>query len=78
MENLIYRIISQENPFNNTVEQCDPYSSFGIFCNANSFIEGIFIILGVIGLVAGSLLFVKKNQEANAEKHKKFYEKYNQ
>ncbi|ACO04014.1 MAG TPA: hypothetical protein DEP48_04765 [Persephonella sp.] len=78
MEKFIYRIISQENPFNNTVDQCDPYSSFGVFCNANSFIEGILIIIGVVGLVAGSLYFVKKNQEVNADKHKERYRKYNQ
>jgi len=51
-------------------QQCDPYSSFGVFCNANSFIEGIIIILGVIILVALSLWFVKKNQEANGRDFK--------
>lgn len=47
------------------LEKCDPYSSFGVFCNANSFIEGIIIIIGVAILVALSLWFVKKNQEIN-------------
>ncbi|RUM50321.1 MAG: hypothetical protein DSY47_02040 [Hydrogenothermus sp.] len=47
------------------LEKCDPYSAFGVFCNANSFIEGIIIILGVAILVALSLWFVKKNQEMN-------------
>ncbi len=78
MESIIYRVLSYENPLNNTVDKCDPYSSFGIFCNANSLIEGVFIIIGVLGMVAGSLYFVKKNQEANEEKHRKKYGKYNQ
>jgi len=47
------------------LDKCDPYSSFGVFCNADSFIEGIIIILGVVLLVAFSIWFVKKNQEAN-------------
>ncbi len=64
------------NPLNKVAEQCDPYSSFGVFCNANGFLEGVFIILGVILLVAGSLWFVKKNQEANKEKYKEKYAKY--
>ena len=55
-----------EKEFSN-LEKCDPYSSFGVFCNANSFIEGIIIILGVILLVAITLWFVKKNQEANQD-----------
>ncbi len=67
-----------ENPLQKTVDQCDPYSSFGVFCNANSFIEGIIIIIGVILLVAGTVWFVKKNQEANAEKHREKYKKYTQ
>ncbi|RMD46010.1 MAG: hypothetical protein D6834_03070 [Aquificota bacterium] len=56
------------------LEKCDPYSSFGVFCNTNSFIEGIIVILGVIILVALTLWFVKKNQEANKndEKEKKW------
>ncbi|WP_457641685.1 hypothetical protein [Persephonella sp.] len=74
----MFRILSQENPFNNVVEQCDPYSAFGIFCNANGFLEGIIIILGVVGMVIGSLWFVKKNQQANADKHKEKYSKYYQ
>ncbi len=67
-----------ENPLQKTVEQCDPYSAFGVFCNAGSFIEGIIIILGVVLLVIGAIWFVKKNQEANAEKHKEKYGKYTQ
>ena len=65
-----------KNPFNQVGEQCDPYSSFGVFCNTNSFIEGLIIILGVILLVAGSIIFVKKNQEANKERHKEKYSKH--
>jgi len=53
-----------EEKFEN-LEKCDPYSSFGVFCNTNSFIEGIIVILGVITLVVLTLWFVKKNQEAN-------------
>ncbi len=67
-----------ENPLQKTVDQCDPYSAFGVFCNANNFIEGIIIILGVVLLVIGTIWFVKKNQEANAEKHKEKYGKYTQ
>lgn len=67
-----------ENPLKKTVDQCDPYSAFGVFCNASSFIEGIIIILGVVLLVTGTIWFVKKNQEANAEKHKEKYGKYTQ
>ena len=65
-----------KNPFNQVGEQCDPYSSFGVFCNTNSFIEGVIIILGVVLLVAITIVFVKKNQEANKEKHREKYEKY--
>ncbi len=64
------------NPLQKTVEQCDPYSAFGVFCNANGFIEGLFIIAGVVVLVAATFFFVKKNQEANAEKHREKYKKY--
>lgn len=62
-----------ENNFNN-LEKCDPYSAFGVFCNTNSFVEGIIVIVGVIILVALTLWFVKKNQEANQndEKAKKW------
>ncbi len=45
------------------LKQCDPYSSFGVFCNANSFVEGIVIIIGVALLFVASMWFVKKNQE---------------
>ncbi len=65
-----------ENPLQKTVEQCDPYSAFGVFCNANGLIEGLIIIAGVILLVAATFVFVKKNQEANAEKHREKYKKY--
>ena len=58
------------------LEQCDPYSSFGVFCNTNGFWEGIIVICGVIFLVGITIFFVKKNQEANAEKHRKRYSKY--
>lgn len=54
----------ENNPLDiSDLKQCDPYSSFGVFCNANSFIEGIIIIIGVILLFIGSMWFVKKNQE---------------
>jgi len=66
----------ENNPLNKVAEQCDPYSSFGVFCNANGFIEGLIIILGVVLMVAGTLWFVKKNQEANKEKYKEKYAKY--
>ncbi len=59
------------------LDKCDPYSSFGVFCNADSFIEGIIIIVGVLALLALSIWFVRKNEEANRERHKKF-EKSNQ
>ncbi|MBK3331698.1 hypothetical protein GWK41_01295 [Persephonella atlantica] len=58
------------------VEQCDPYSSFGVFCNTNGFIEGLVVIAGVILLVGAAVIFVKKNQDANAEKHREKYKKY--
>ncbi len=58
------------------VEQCDPYSSFGVFCNTNGFTEGLIVITGVILLVGAAVIFVKKNQEANAEKHREKYKKY--
>ncbi|NPA13477.1 MAG: hypothetical protein GXO45_05785 [Aquificae bacterium] len=63
---------------NKPLEQCDPYSAFGVFCNANGLIEGFLIIAGVILMVGASLYFVKKNQEANREKHRERYSKYNQ
>ncbi len=49
------------------LDKCDPYSSFGVFCNANSFWEGIIIIIGVILLLGLTIWFVKKNQEANKD-----------
>ncbi len=56
--------VEEKNPLDiSDLKQCDPYSSFGVFCNTNSFIEGIIVIIGVVLLVAGSLWFVKKNQE---------------
>ena len=61
-------LLQAENPFKNVPEQCDPYSSFGVFCNVGSIWEGIFVISAVIGLVAASLWFVKKNQEENHRK----------
>ncbi len=75
---MFFSIEAVENPLQKTVEQCDPYSSFGVFCNANSLIEGFIIIGGVILMVIGTLWFVKKNQEANKEKHKERYKKYTQ
>jgi hypothetical protein len=37
--------MQEKNPLDiSDLKQCDPYSSFGVFCNANSFIEGIIII----------------------------------
>jgi len=62
----IFQFAVEQNPFDKNVpEQCDPYSSFGVFCNTNSIYEGIFVIVGVIVLVVLSLWFVKKNMEAN-------------
>ncbi|MGB9766971.1 MAG: hypothetical protein ACPLXN_05815 [Sulfurihydrogenibium sp.] len=56
--------MQEKNPLDiSDLKQCDPYSSFGVFCNANSFIEGIIIIIGVVVLFAASMWFVKKNQE---------------
>lgn len=55
----------EKNPLDiSDLKQCDPYSSFGVFCNAGSFWEGIIIIIGVVIMFAGSMWFVKKNQEA--------------
>jgi hypothetical protein len=63
--------ISEKNPLTENVpEQCDPYSSFGVFCNTNSIWEGLFVIFGVILLVVASLWFVKKNQESNGREFK--------
>ncbi len=63
MNNLIF-LMQEKNPLDiSDLKQCDPYSSFGVFCNANSFIEGIIIIIGVVVLFTASMWFVKKNQE---------------
>ncbi|WP_456465155.1 hypothetical protein [Persephonella sp.] len=69
---------TQQQILNKTLEKCDPYSAFGVFCNANGLIEGLFIIAGVVLLVVLSLWFVKKNQEVNADKHREKYRKYTQ
>ncbi|NPA58570.1 MAG: LPXTG cell wall anchor domain-containing protein [Aquificae bacterium] len=69
-------INSAEKIGNKTLEQCDPYSAFGVFCNANGLVEGFLIIAGVLVMVAGAVFFVKKNQEANREKHREKYGKY--
>ncbi len=63
---------------NKPLEKCDPYSTFGVFCNADGLIEGLIIIAGVMVLVGLTLWFVKKNQEENAEKHREKYRKYTQ
>ena len=63
---------------NKPLEKCDPYSAFGVFCNADGIVEGFIIILGVVVLVGLTLWFVKKNQETNAEKHREKYKKYTQ
>jgi hypothetical protein len=56
--------MQEKNPLDiSDLKQCDPYSSCGVFCNANSFIEGIIIIIGVVILFAASMWFVKKNHE---------------
>lgn len=34
-----------QNPNLGNLQKCDPYSSFGIFCDADSYIEGFIIIL---------------------------------
>jgi len=68
--------MEEKNPIGKVAEQCDPYSSFGIFCNANGLIEGFLIIFGVLVLLVLTILFVKKNQEENREKHKERYAKY--
>ncbi|NPA17433.1 LPXTG cell wall anchor domain-containing protein [Persephonella sp.] len=78
MEQFLYSLSVAERIVNKPLEQCDPYSAFGVFCNANGLIEGFLIIAGVIVMVAGTLLFVKKNQEANQEKHREKYSKYTQ
>ncbi len=54
-----------ENPFKSIPEQCDPYSSFGVFCNVSSIWEGVFVIIAVAGLVALSVWFFKKNEQEN-------------
>jgi len=76
MKQSIYDLSVAERIVNKPLEQCDPYSAFGVFCNANGFIEGVLIIAGVVVLVAGTLFFVKKNQEANESKHREKYSKY--
>lgn len=68
--NLILKV-EEKNPLDiSDLKQCDPYSSFGVFCNANSFIEGIIIIIGVALMFGASMWFVKKNQE-NVQRGKK-------
>lgn len=63
MLNLILSV-QEKNPLDiSDLKQCDPYSSFGVFCNANSFLEGIIIIIGVAIMFGASMWFVKKNQE---------------
>lgn len=67
MKNLLKLLLlaQEKNPLDiSDLKQCDPYSSFGVFCNANSFLEGIIIIAGVILMFLGSMWFVKKNQES--------------
>lgn len=67
MKNIFNLILlaQEKNPLDiSDLKQCDPYSSFGVFCNANSFLEGIIIIAGVILMFLGSMWFVKKNQES--------------
>lgn len=55
----------EENPLDiSDLKQCDPYSSFGVFCNTNSFFEGLIVIVGVIIMFGASMWFVKKNQES--------------
>lgn len=78
MLEFILTAAAEQEMFNKQLDKCDPYSAFGVFCNANGLIEGFLIIAGVIVLVAGTLWFVKKNQEANAEKHREKYKKYTQ
>ncbi|WP_457625915.1 hypothetical protein [Persephonella sp.] len=73
-----YTFTVSEKIINKPLEQCDPYSAFGVFCNANGFLEGVFIIIGVAVLVGMSIWFVRKNQEENAEKHREKYKKYTQ
>lgn len=61
----------EENPLDiSNLKQCDPYSSFGVFCNVNSFVEGLIIIVGVAAMFAGSMWFVKKNQEGVRRENK--------
>ncbi|WP_028950516.1 hypothetical protein [Sulfurihydrogenibium subterraneum] len=62
--NIILKV-EEKNPLDiSNLKQCDPYSSFGVFCNADSFIEGIVIIVGVALMFGASMWFVKKNQES--------------
>lgn len=65
-------LAQEKNPLDiSDLKQCDPYSSFGVFCNANSFLEGIIIIAGVILMFLGSMWFVKKNQESIKKEREK-------
>jgi len=61
-------LVEAENPFKEAPQQCDPYSSFGLFCNVGSLWEGVFVIIAVAVLVALSIWFVKNNEKQNQEK----------
>ncbi len=58
-------LVQAQNPFKEVPQQCDPYSSFGLFCNVNSIWEGFFVIIAVAGLIGLSIWFVKNNEKQN-------------
>ena len=79
MEKLFLKIlVDEKNPLDiSDLKQCDPYSSFGVFCNTNSLIEGVIVIVCVILMTAGALWFVKKNQE-NVKREREGFKENNE
>ena len=77
MEKFFFKLLAEEkNSLDiSDLKQCDPYSSFGVFCNTNSIVEGLIVIVGVILMTAGALWFVKKNQEQVQREKEGFKEK---
>jgi len=41
MEKFFFKLLAEEkNPLDiSDLKQCDPYSSFGVFCNTNQFLK---------------------------------------